>query len=609
MDIRLRLGGDAPALNFDGTVEAPQGGVSAIGDLTDGVYTVTLTAHREGIAPEALEVTLPLPGVLLEPAEALYYYDNAAHTNDFSEVVRYSDVPVRHFAELAVFKNKATGACALAGLLTLHRFWSGLHLANGQITFRFALEGRELHVGEPYVMERFMLAEGTTDGELALLDAYADRVAAQNAAVPAKELPVGWCSWSCYFSNVDEEKLRRAADAQAKYAKGCANLIQIDDGWQKNTSFCGDWYADERKFPSGLEATAQYVRDRGMTFGLWLAPLLLSEKTPAYAVMQDMAMEALTLREHYHPFNLGDLRFHEHLRRTFRRLIDDYGVGYFKLDFLAAAIRYFHGGGDFVRFPGGYCVELLRRCLWIIREEVGDEVFLLSCGAPTLIGAGIFNGARMSADIIWGKNKDNPTYWSIMKRCMATVGRRYFYHSKVYTNDPDGLVLRDFDNGDGFNCTWSEAELWAVAVAMSGGLILSNDELENLSPARRRLYECQLPAGGIAARPVDFFETPYPTSYILDIDGETRCLALYNLGDEMADLDFDLARVGMAGAYVADCLTGERLGAKAALHAPNVNPHGAKLYLLTRNEATYATLDHTANIFMGLSPRKGDRTC
>ncbi len=597
MEIRLLTGADAAPLCL--CPDTPRDDLSVTHDLADAVHTVTLTAHRAGIAPEALEVTFPLPALLLDPADALCYYDDSAHTNDFTEVCRYAEQPTREFAQMGLFCNRESQQGLLAGLLTLHRFWSSVWLREGTVTFRFELEGRELAVGEPYVMERFLFEEGMDPH--ALLSLYADRIASLNNAVPAKEMPVGWCSWSCYYSHVDEEKIRRAADAQAVYAKGYANLIQIDDGWQKNTSFCGDWYADENKFPSGLAATAQYVRDRGMTFGLWLAPLLLSEKTPAYEVMKDMAMEAITLREHYHPFNLGDPRFHEHLRKTFRRLVDDYGVGYFKLDFLAASIRYFHGGGRFVRFEGGYCVELLRRALQTIRDEVGPDVFLLSCGAQTLIGAGIFNGARTSADIIWGKNKQNPTYWSIMKRCMSTVGRRYFYHGKVYMNDPDGVVLRDVDTGDGFNCTWAEAELWSVAVAMSGGLVLSNDELENLSPARRKLYEHLLPALGVAARPVDYFEIPYPTSYVLEADADTKFLALYNLSDEMVDLDFDLDRIGMKGAYAADCLTGEKLGEQTALHAANVNPHGAKMFLLTRDAAVYERANHEKNIFMGIS--------
>ncbi len=609
MDIRLYLTNESTPRTFDWQDPAPRDGISVRYDLSNAVSTVTLVSHRAGICPEALEVSFPLPEKLLSPADALCYYDDSAHTNDFTEVYPCPAGAERFAEQMVLFKNQENGLLLIAGLLTLHRFWSGIRIRENTVTFRFELEGRELAVDTPYVMERFMFTLGERGGEDALLSAYADRIAALNNAIPAKDMPVGFCSWSCYYSQVNEEKIRRAADMQRKYARKYANLIQIDDGWQKDTSFCGEWIYDENKFPEGLAATSQYVRDRGMTFGLWLAPLMINDASSHYSRLKDMAMETVTLGEHYHPFNLGDPRFHEHLRRTFRRMVDEYGARYFKLDFLAASIRYFNGGGRFVRFEGGYCVELLRAALQTIRDEVGPDVFLLSCGAQTLIGAGIFNGARTSADIIWGKNPNNPTYWSIMKRCMSTVGRRYFYHNTVYMNDPDGVVLRDVDQGDGFNCTWSEAELWSVAIAMSGGLVLSNDELETLSPRRRKLFTHLLPAMGIPARPVDYFEIPYPTSYVLEINRNTKFLALYNLSDEMTDLDFDLSRIGMSGAYAADCLSGEKLGKQECLHVDHVNPHGAMMFVLTRSESVYGKLDHQKNIFMGVKAPKRSESC
>ncbi len=591
------------------TPDMPQEGITATLTVTEaGVHTVTLTTDRVGISPEALEVSIPLPADLLTPIDDLYIYDDSAHTNDFTELFRYADHRTRLVEQLAVFRNRTSGRTYLAGLLTLHRFWSGIFLREDSTVFRFELEGRALIPGETYQMERFMLTEDPrTDAgaPLSLLESYADAVAALNHAVPAKEIPVGFCSWSCYFGAVNEEKLRRAADAQVAHSQGYASLIQIDDGWQKDGSFCGTYVLDDEKFPAGLASTSAYVREWGMTFGLWLAPLLLDEHSSHYENLRDMAMPAVTLGDRYHPFNLGDPRFHEHLRTTFRRMADEYGARYFKLDFLASAIRYFNGQGKFVRFESGYCVELLRSVLMTIRETVGDDVFLLACGAQTLIGAGICNGARTSADIIWGKNKHNPSYWSIMKRCLSTVGRRYFYHNKVYTNDPDGVVLRDFDQGDGFNCTYSEAELWSVAVAMSGGLVLSNDELENLSPARRRLFTRLLPPMGRAARPVDYFEVPYPTAYVLDVDADTKFLALYHFGDEMVDLDFDLARIGMKGAYATDCLARTRLGAVDILHVSNADPHSAALFLISHDEER-GEIGEGTNIFLGITLPKGD---
>lgn len=569
-----------------------------------GVHTVTLTAARTGICPEALEVSFPLPSWIAETAEDVLVYNNAAHTNDVSGVSPYTSF--RHtgqeFSELAVFKNPLSGATCLAGLCTAHRFWSAIFVKDDTVTLRFELEERELAADTPYVMERFMLAEGTSHGENALLEAYADAVADLNHCIPTGELPVGWCSWSCFYGDVSEERIRTAADMQARYAReGRPNLIQIDDGWQRSGSFCGEWVTDEKKFPTGMAATSKHVRELGMTFGLWLAPLLLDDQSEYYDRLKHLSMPDVTLGEHYHPFNLGHPAYHDHLRQTFRRMVEEFGATYFKLDFLAAAVRFFNGRGGFVRFPDGYCIEVQRKALTVIRETVGDDVFLLSCGAQTLVGAGIFNGARMSCDIIWGKNPNHPTYWQIMQNCLHTVGRRYFYHRKVYVNDPDGLVLRDWDRGDGFNCTWSEAQLWTVAIAMSGGSLLSNDELEKLSEPRRRLYVESLPPLGIPCRPVDYFESPAPTAYVLDVDENTKFLALYHFGDNMTNLTFDLDKVGMKGSLVADCLTRKFLGFRDSLHVENANPHSAAMFLLRRPAAQPSFVGSDANVYMGIN--------
>ena len=601
MNIRLLLPNESP-LTLTPSVES--GGLTVTHTAANGIHTVTLTAARAGICPEALEVSFPLPADLLTPVEDMLVYDNAAHTNDVSDVTPYIDFREKghEFAELALFKNTATAATYLVGLCTAHRFWSAFTVKEDTVTLRFELEGRELTVGEAYTMERFIVAEGIPNGENALLAAYADTVARENAAIPTGDLPIGWCSWSCYYGDVNEERIRRAADMQVKYAsEGRPNLIQIDDGWQRSGSFCGEWVTDEEKFPEGMAATSAYVRERGMTFGLWLAPLLLDDQSEYYEGLKHLSMPEITLGEHFHPFNLGDPAYHDHLRRTFRRMVDEFGARYFKLDFLAAAVRFFNGRGHFVKFEGGYCIELQRKALEVIRETVGDDVFLLSCGAQTLIGAGIFNGARMSCDIIWGKNKSFPTYWQIMQNCLHTVGWRYFYHRKVYVNDPDGLVLRDWDRGDGFNCTWSEAELWTVAIAMSGGSVLSNDELERLSEPRRKLYTDCLPPLDIPCRPVDYFERPTPTAYVLEVDENTKFLALYHFGDGMTDLDFDLDRVGMKGALVADCLERTFLGFKDSIHVENANPHSAAMFLLRKPSKEPAFVGSDANIYMGIN--------
>lgn len=575
----------------------------AVGLQTDGqesrhgrVYTLTVVPKKPDLSLRTVEVETDLPASLFSDEDALFCYDNASFTNDVSGIRSYRDCPTRTFSELALFFNKTSGDLWLCGFVTSHVFWSYIRLENRKIVFTFDLEDRPLEVGKPYVMERFMIAGDCEkeNGELprsaSLLRAYARAVAAYNdtAKLVKNPLPVGFCSWSRYYHNVNEAKIKAATDALVKYCPaGQANLVQIDDGWQRQASFPGVWETDCDKFPSGMRALSDYVTSRGMTFGLWLAPLLISEKSSHYAQMSGYIMPDVTLENDIHPFELDNPVFLEHLSQTFRQMREEHGAAYFKIDFIAAAIRYFTGeaNGSHVRFKTGFCIEVLRRALNVIREAVGDDCYLLSCGAPLLVSAGIFNGARMSCDIIWGKNPAFPTYWQIIKNCQFTIGVRGFYHRTVFINDGDGVVLRDVDIGDGFDASWSEAQLWASTVAMSGGAYLNNEELENLSPSRRALFTGMLPPLDVPAYPIDMFESPSPSSYYAPVtqDSGTAFLWLYNKEDTMRDMSFDLGRVGMSGALVVDCFTHTPICiGQDRFDVKNVNPHGCGMYLLKK---------------------------
>ena len=148
MEIRLFF----PDSNAILTPDAAEHGVTVTHSVHNDIHILTLTALEAGIRPEALEVSFPLPASLLAPVESLYFYDDAAHTNDVSGVFPYAENPAREIAQLALFKNLASGQTLLYGLCTMHRFWSAIFLRDGTVTFRFELEGRELAVGNAYTM-------------------------------------------------------------------------------------------------------------------------------------------------------------------------------------------------------------------------------------------------------------------------------------------------------------------------------------------------------------------------------------------------------------------------------------------------------------------------
>lgn len=83
--------------------------------------------------------------------------------------------------------------------------------------------------------------------------------------------PMGWNSWNHFQCNIDEAKIRGAADAMAASGMKAAGYqyIIIDDCWQTGRDAQGNIIADPVKFPSGIKALADYIHSKGLKFGIY----------------------------------------------------------------------------------------------------------------------------------------------------------------------------------------------------------------------------------------------------------------------------------------------------------------------------------------------------
>lgn len=83
--------------------------------------------------------------------------------------------------------------------------------------------------------------------------------------------PMGWNSWNKYGCTIDENVIKRTADAMV--TSGLADVgyeyIVIDDCWQTGRDENGNIVADPVKFPSGIKALADYVHSKGLKFGIY----------------------------------------------------------------------------------------------------------------------------------------------------------------------------------------------------------------------------------------------------------------------------------------------------------------------------------------------------
>lgn len=120
-----------------------------------------------------------------------------------------------------------------------------------------------------------------------------------------------------------------------------AEVFLIDAGWYDDGfawwDSVGEWKPSSRRFPNGLSVVVQRIRELGMIPGLWLEPEVVGVRSPIAHTLPD---EAFLLRRGQRIVEQGryhlDLRHEQavaHLDEVVDRLISDFGIGYFKLDY------------------------------------------------------------------------------------------------------------------------------------------------------------------------------------------------------------------------------------------------------------------------------------
>lgn len=118
----------------------------------------------------------------------------------------------------------------------------------------------------------------------------------RNRLMPPRSLgrrrPVVANSWEAAYFDFDTEKLFTLIDAAAECG---ADTFVLDDGWfesrNNDSGGLGDWAADTRKLHGGLEAIAVRCRERGLSFGLWFEPEMVSEDSRLYRAHPDWCLK------------------------------------------------------------------------------------------------------------------------------------------------------------------------------------------------------------------------------------------------------------------------------------------------------------------------------
>jgi alpha-galactosidase len=251
-----------------------------------------------------------------------------------------------------------------------------------------------------------------------------------------------WCSWYSYYEDIDEGRITAAIDGLGDLP---FDTIQIDDGWQQAI---GDW-TPNAKFSAGMASLAGRIRDTDRRAGLWLAPFIaapdsdLAMKYPGI-LLRDDAGEPVVAGENwgspYYALDVTHPATEAHLSELFSGL-RDLGFEFFKLDFIYAAA-----------FPGRRSSGMGREAAYrygleTIRRAVGDDSYLLACGAPIVASVGICDGIRIGPDVgPWWVDPEatDPATGRGARNAMTTSLNRLWLRPAIDT-DPDVAFFRSRD--------------------------------------------------------------------------------------------------------------------------------------------------------------------
>lgn len=155
------------------------------------------------------------------------------------------------------------------------------------------LFGWQLQGGETFATPQAALcysAEGTGGMSRAYHDFFREYIIDPKRVYMRR--PVVINNWEATYFDFDNEKLFSIIDEAAKLGM---DTFVLDDGWfgkrDGDASGLGDWFVNERKLKGGLKAVIGHCKEKGLKFGLWFEPEMVSEDSDLYRAHPDWAIE------------------------------------------------------------------------------------------------------------------------------------------------------------------------------------------------------------------------------------------------------------------------------------------------------------------------------
>ena len=152
-----------------------------------------------------------------------------------------------------------------------------------------------------------------------------------------KSRPIVINNWEATRFKFTMDKLRSIVERVA--GTGIDTFV-LDDGWfgkrEDETSGLGDWFVNEEKMEGTLKDLIDFTHEKGLKFGLWFEPEMISRDSDLFRAHPDWAMQtpdepAVEARRQL-MLDLTRVEVREHIANIINKIIRDHEIDYVKWD-------------------------------------------------------------------------------------------------------------------------------------------------------------------------------------------------------------------------------------------------------------------------------------